>query len=92
MIIKRTNMMGLPYTIEDMPDDTCKITTCKKSIIVKTDSGVISQSWYDWQMRGNYIQNAFPYLSADEREFILTGITPEEWAEIFKMANDNVKD
>lgn len=28
---------------------------------------------------GAYIQNAFPMLNADEREFILTGITPDEW-------------
>ena len=26
-----------------------------------------------------YVQDAFPYLSADGREFILTGINPEEW-------------
>lgn len=35
-----------------------------------------------WQ-RGEHIQKALSHLSADEREFILTGITPEEWAEIF---------
>lgn len=28
---------------------------------------------------GELIQRAFPMLSADEREFIKTGITPEEW-------------
>jgi hypothetical protein len=27
-----------------------------------------------------YIQNIFPELSAGQREFILTGITEEEWA------------
>lgn len=32
---------------------------------------------------GELIQNAMPRLSADEREFIKTGITPEEWAELF---------
>jgi len=32
---------------------------------------------------GEVIQNAFPNLSADEREFILTGITPTEWADSF---------
>lgn len=32
---------------------------------------------------GAYIQDAFPNLSADEREFIKTGITPTEWDEIF---------
>jgi len=40
----------------------------------------------DDQMRrfcnGNgYIQDIFPDLSAGQREFILTGITDEEWAE-----------
>lgn len=32
---------------------------------------------------GALIQNAFPGLNPDQREFILTGITPEEWAETF---------
>jgi hypothetical protein len=30
------------------------------------------------------IHNAFPYLTADEREFIIYGILPHEWDEIFK--------
>ena len=32
---------------------------------------------------GELIQRAFPHLSADEREFIKTGITPAEWNETF---------
>tara|TARA_B100000959_G_C14867889_1_gene577081 strand:- start:866 stop:1090 length:225 start_codon:yes stop_codon:yes gene_type:complete len=32
---------------------------------------------------GELIQNAMPNLSADEREFIKTGITPEEWENTF---------
>lgn len=36
-----------------------------------------------WQ-NGELIQNAMPNLTADEREFIMTGITPEVWDEIFK--------
>jgi hypothetical protein len=28
---------------------------------------------------GIHIQDAFPMLDADQREFILTGITAEEW-------------
>lgn len=34
--------------------------------------------------RGELIQNALPYLTIDEREFLMTGITPEEWEETFK--------
>lgn len=30
---------------------------------------------------GMLIQNAMPDLTEDEREFIMTGITPEEWEE-----------
>ncbi len=29
------------------------------------------------------IQRILPYLDAPEREFIKTGITPEEWTDIF---------
>ena len=32
---------------------------------------------------GELIQNAMPRLTSDEREFIKTGITAEEWQEIF---------
>jgi hypothetical protein len=32
---------------------------------------------------GVLLQDAFPNLTADEREFIKTGITPEEWDEYF---------
>jgi hypothetical protein len=33
--------------------------------------------------KGELIQNVFTNLSADEREFLMTGITPKEWDEIF---------
>ena len=29
------------------------------------------------------IQKCFPYMSAEDREFVMTGITPEEWEETF---------
>ena len=34
-------------------------------------------------MKGYLIQDAFPFLTPDEREFLMTGITPVEWAELF---------
>lgn len=33
---------------------------------------------------GELIQNVMPHLSADDREFIMTGITPEEGDLVFK--------
>jgi len=34
-------------------------------------------------MQGELIQNAMPYLTPDEREFLMTGILPEEWEQMF---------
>lgn len=31
---------------------------------------------------GELIQYVFPHLSDDDREFLMTGITPEEWDSI----------
>ena len=36
-------------------------------------------SWVD----GELVQNAMPQLSAEEREFLVTGITPDEWDSVF---------
>jgi hypothetical protein len=41
----------------------------------------------EW-MDGRLIQNAFPTLNADEREFIKTGITRKEWRELFDVRGD----
>ena len=30
-----------------------------------------------------HVQDIFPELSLEEREFLISGITPEEWDEIF---------
>jgi len=32
---------------------------------------------------GTLAQDAFPQLNADEREFLMTGMTPDEWNEMF---------
>lgn len=54
---------------------------------VNTQELPITQAEYDaWRNAGNddskrFVQNAFPQLSADEREFLLTGITAAEWDE-----------
>jgi len=36
-----------------------------------------------WQ-GGMLIQDAMPNLNADEREFVMTGITPYEWDNMFE--------
>ena len=47
-------------------------------------TGVELADWHD----GKLIQHAMPHISADEREFIMTGITPEQWAKTMGDADD----
>lgn len=43
----------------------------------------ITEDQYERWRNGELVQNAFPQLNADEREFLMTGCTPEEWDEMF---------
>ena len=36
-----------------------------------------------WE-QGELIQNVFSHLSIEDREFIKTGLTAEDWKELFK--------
>jgi hypothetical protein len=36
----------------------------------------------DWE-RGKHIQDAMPQVSADDREFIVSGCTKEDWDKLF---------
>ena len=44
----------------------------------------ITQEQYDAWEKGELIQNVMPHLSPEDREFVITGITPEEWDEEFQ--------
>ena len=42
-----------------------------------------------WQYRnGALLQNAFPNLTAEEREFFKTGLTAEDWSMMFGSEED----
>lgn len=67
----------------------------KEYIIVTTcpfcgethEIGVNEFDYWDWQ-DGALVQNAFPYLSADEREMLISGICPKCWAKTFGEEED----
>ena len=66
----------------------------KKSILSgKTNTMTldITQEHLDMyeQVGGLLIQAVFPNLSAGEREFLISGITPEEWNETFGEDEDD---
>jgi len=43
----------------------------------------ITQDQLNAYAAGALLQDAFPNLNADEREFVKSGITAEEWDEMF---------
>lgn len=51
------------------------ITKKKHTLVLPVTDAQLDAYFKD----GELIQDAFPNLNAAEREFILTGITPEEW-------------
>jgi hypothetical protein len=52
------------------------------------DLDVTQEGLNRWN-NGELIQNVFPHLSVDEREFLMTGILGEEWNELME---DEVRD
>ena len=60
----------------------------RKSIVTgkvyEMDINITVQQLFDFMNgRSGLAQDAFPHLSADEREFIISGIHPTEWHELF---------
>lgn len=49
----------------------------------------VTQAQIDNWKGGALIQRAMPNLTADEREFLMTGITPSEWRETFGDTNES---
>lgn len=53
----------------------------------------VTQEQIDKWQSGSYIQDAMPHLSADDREFLISGITPDEWNKVFpEEEEDEVED
>lgn len=52
------------------------------------DIPVTQEQLDDWR-GGTLIQNAMPNLSPDDREFLMTGMTPDEWEDNYQGEDDD---
>lgn len=63
---------------------------CPFTGVVNTMELPLTHGEYDRALNlwedGALIQNAFPMLNADQREFVKTGITPAVWDSMFSEA------
>jgi len=66
-------------------------TVTKQSVLTGKETTMTlcfnQQDYQDW-IDGMFIQDAMPYLTPAEREFLMTGITEEEWEEAFAEPED----
>ena len=43
----------------------------------------ITEAQLEAHRNGEFVQNVFPTLSVEEREFLVSGISPKEWNDLF---------
>jgi len=53
---------------------------------------VNEEDYFIWAFEGELVQNAFPYLSADEREMLISGICPTCWEKTFGGSDEDEED
>jgi len=44
---------------------------------------ITEEAYGYFALSNQFVQDAFPHLSADDREFLISGVTPEEWDELY---------
>lgn len=81
----RENRLGMKYLIREVShkEIVVQLLGSEKALLIKCPMQVILAAWYKWQILDQRIQVAFEFLNDDEREFILSGLTSDEWNKIF---------
>ena len=69
------------------PANTAIIVIAHKRLEVNHSIAELSHAILEYR-RGKLIQDAFHFLSVEEREFLMTGFTPAEQEEIFRGDSD----
>lgn len=90
MTITRINPIGLEFQLTAAEGKTIAVLQGRKVKTVLLDMTLdrVSQAWYNWQVKGDYIQVAFRDLPSEQREFLISGITPKEWEDAFGGENE----
>jgi hypothetical protein len=86
--LTRINPLGHKYMLVRQAGGKTLVITGTKQVTMDMTIEDMSQCWYNWQMKRENIQVAFAQLGPEQREFLMTGITPSEWNEIFKDAEE----
>jgi hypothetical protein len=71
--------MGEPIDVITPP---CPM--CRQTHVVTVDSDDLQKN-----LDGAHVQDAFPYLSSDDREMLISGTDPECWDKMFEGMDDD---
>jgi len=63
--------------------DSVAVGMCKGTNEEYTTSSFNSAGYYKWRSRSATIQECLPNLNNEDREFLISGISPEGWKELF---------
>ena len=70
--------------IEHVAENMVRITkTSMLSGLQRSMDLPVRQGHIDHWLGGAFLEDAMPHLDHDQREFLITGITPAEWDEVF---------
>lgn len=78
--------------VEAIDQDTCKvfmhpfINAEISSMVFPLEKTKFEALYRLWLTSGMYIQDVFRMLSPEHREFLLSGLTPEQWDELTSEA------
>jgi hypothetical protein len=69
----------------DYTVDGSKVTITSKCKITKKPVTLVVplEGFLDYFDRGVYVQHAFPTLNADDREFLISGVSLEGWTQLY---------
>jgi len=89
---------GHTLTVADNGPASCTLTARSpfsgeiNNIDIQMSAEAMRLNLAQWLIHKRLIQNAFPTLNADEREFLLTGVTKEEWDTYMVDADEEAGD
>ncbi len=70
-------------TLTRTPNGKLRLTGACSVLLTPFSVEVTEREWKRWEEGDLLLQECFPNLSAGEREFVKTGISPDGWEAIF---------
>ena len=82
--------MKLNYNIVELGDGNLKAQGKCRITGESYETQPFSEcAWYEWCFTAAHIQNTgLAELSADDREFLITGTSPQGWNKMFNIKDD----